>query len=653
MANHPGHRSNRSSLGSQLANGPPRAPHATYPELCQLEHLRQAYDRVRADARARNADTRVMEAIEEGGVDGFLRRLSGALRTKAYQSSSNPAADLAFEPAEGVAIVERVILAAITSLVMSRFADEPLRDLEPEAATSRVAKALEGGLTRVFAVNTEASAGTNWAEAVTDELTRRGVDADTAGLLRATLQSPACRDDFRHGPLAPLLASVLCAPIDEVARQVVAAGREGAVAHADWVRIGHQVVILVDRLPRFDWLFAAAKNRIRQELSKLGYDPDAIPTQEVDLSQGGQLSLPGYEVVVTGRGRPQVRYRKRTVEGACGREATAPRSEGALPRPRRWPGLGFVRRSCGWLYRRTQRVPIGNAVRSLRSAEVSWRFLPNLLSGLLSYGLRHKAVVVAAACGLAALGCLFYVCRDVYSHLSGETVPPNRPPGFLVGQYNPDPPWGTELWPYSLYVPPHFRGQNGPFPLIVFLHGYGERTKGKIFSAGVPLSVATRFGERSKHGRFEFVAFCPIDSTGQWWPGTPEVDNAMRVLDYIIKRHRIDPDRVYLTGISNGGSGVWRMAEAYPDRWAAVAPLGSFYRPDVSRVRHIPSWIFHGALDEKAPVEPQRSLVKELKKAGADVRYTEVPDKGHTIFTETYDARDVYDWFATKSRSNR
>ena len=125
----------------------------------------------------------------------------------------------------------------------------------------------------------------------------------------------------------------------------------------------------------------------------------------------------------------------------------------------------------------------------------------------------------------------------------------------------------------------------------------------------------------------------------------------MEVLDYVIKRHRIDPDRVYLTGISNGGSGVWRLAEAYPDRWAAVAPLGSFYQPDVAKVRHIPAWIFHGGMDEKAPVAPVRGLVKGLQRVRADVRYTEVPNKGHTIFTEIYDSKDLYAWFAEKKRS--
>lgn len=125
----------------------------------------------------------------------------------------------------------------------------------------------------------------------------------------------------------------------------------------------------------------------------------------------------------------------------------------------------------------------------------------------------------------------------------------------------------------------------------------------------------------------------------------------MKPLDYVIRRHRVDPARVYLTGISNGGSGVWQLAEAYPDRWAAVAPISSFIEPDVPRVRHIPAWIFHGAKDDKAPVGPQRKLVQELKEAGADVRYTELPNQGHMIGRELYRSKELYEWFAQKRKA--
>jgi predicted peptidase len=289
----------------------------------------------------------------------------------------------------------------------------------------------------------------------------------------------------------------------------------------------------------------------------------------------------------------------------------------------------------------------------IHSVKLNWHTLVLMVVALwagLKYLRRRWLDVAVGACGLAALASLLFIAWDLYAHASGETRAAKKPRGFYVGQYNEDSPWGAKLVQYGLYVPPHFEGQSGPFPMIVFLHDNGERTTEKIFAGGLPRAISSRFGEGRKNGGFEFVALFPIDSTGRWVSGSPEVADAMGVLDYVIKRHRIDPDRVYLTGGADGGSGVWRLAEAYPQRWAAVAPVGTFYRPDVAKVRHIPAWIFYGAADGKARVESVR-VAKELRDVRADVRCTEFPGKGHSIYTEVYDSRDLYDWLAVKKRA--
>lgn len=151
-----------------------------------------------------------------------------------------------------------------------------------------------------------------------------------------------------------------------------------------------------------------------------------------------------------------------------------------------------------------------------------------------------------------------------------------------------------------------------------------------MFSRGFPEIIASQFGERGKKGRFEFVALFPNDPTGEWETGTPEVDDVLSVVDRVARRHRVDPARVYLMGASNGGTGVWRLAEARPHKWAAVVPVCAFESPTIEKVRHIPAWVFHGAEDQMAPVERDRTLVKELKEAGADVRYTEYKHWGHS-----------------------
>jgi predicted esterase len=268
---------------------------------------------------------------------------------------------------------------------------------------------------------------------------------------------------------------------------------------------------------------------------------------------------------------------------------------------------------------------------------------------------RHKLDTVMATCAAAALLALSPLLRDIYANRPREEVAvfSRLPAGFYWGEYHGPSWWNGEPTPvtyYGLYVPPHLQGQRGPFPLIVYLHGYGERTKWRIFKAGLPAAIAQRFGINKPNGIFPFVAFFPIDPTGHFQAGSVEVENIMQTLDYVIGRHRIDPARIYLTGISAGGSGVWELAQAYPDRWAAVVPVCSFISPEVEKVRHLPAWIYHGAKDQQAPVERERYLVQQLQAAGAEVHYTEVPNKGHYIWEEAYNPKTLYKWLASKKK---
>jgi predicted peptidase len=200
-----------------------------------------------------------------------------------------------------------------------------------------------------------------------------------------------------------------------------------------------------------------------------------------------------------------------------------------------------------------------------------------------------------------------------------------------------------------LYLPPHFENETGPFPLIVFLQGYGERGIKGVFAAGLAPSIVLRFGEQTPNGRFEFAAFFPADPEGMWQLESEEMEGVIKALDHVITRHRIDSKRVYLTGHSSGCDGVWRFAEAYPEKWAGLAPMAGFTDPDIGKVRHLPTWIFHGAKDTNADVERPRALVKKLREAKADVRYTEIPDRGHVIWREVYRRKELYDWFAAKT----
>jgi predicted peptidase len=125
-------------------------------------------------------------------------------------------------------------------------------------------------------------------------------------------------------------------------------------------------------------------------------------------------------------------------------------------------------------------------------------------------------------------------------------------------------------------------------------------------------------------------------------------------LDEVIAEYRIDEQRIYLTGLSMGGFGTWRLAMAYPDRFAALAPVCGGGDPDQAHlVAHLPTWVFHGAKDDVVSIENSKKMVAALKKAGCDVKFTIYPDAGHDSWTETYNNPELYDWFLDHSIKQR
>ncbi len=203
---------------------------------------------------------------------------------------------------------------------------------------------------------------------------------------------------------------------------------------------------------------------------------------------------------------------------------------------------------------------------------------------------------------------------------------------------------GGERLRYLLALPPGYSPSGGErWPLILFLHGSGERglDLDLVKKEGIPRLV-------EDGGEIPFVVVspqCPPRASWSRLAGT-----LVTLVDDVIARHAVDPDRVYLTGISMGGYATWSLAAAYPDRFAALVPicgggLASQGVPGrVKRLRDIPVWAFHGALDDIVPVEESQRLVDALRAAGGHPRFTVYPDAGHDSWTRTYDDPAVYEW---------
>lgn len=200
---------------------------------------------------------------------------------------------------------------------------------------------------------------------------------------------------------------------------------------------------------------------------------------------------------------------------------------------------------------------------------------------------------------------------------------------------------------YLLYLPEDYLTSQKDFPLILFLHGAGERGNdvSKIEIHGPPKLIA-------KEGKsFPFVIVSPQCPKEDWWTSGKQLDILNAFLDNILENYRIDKDRIYLTGLSMGGYGTWSLAAAHPDRFAAIAPIcGGGNTWDARRVANLPVWVFHGAKDQVVPIEKSEIMVAALEKAGGSVEFTVYPEAGHDSWTETYNNPDLYEWFLKHSR---
>src|ERR1044072_5133510 len=182
------------------------------------------------------------------------------------------------------------------------------------------------------------------------------------------------------------------------------------------------------------------------------------------------------------------------------------------------------------------------------------------------------------------------------------------------------------------------------FLVILFLHGAGESGSDveKVKIHGPPKLAAA--GKE-----FPFVIVSPQSPGGGW-----NNEALLALLDEIQAKYSIDPDRVYLTGLSMGGFGTWDTAVRYPQRFAGIAPICGGGDPRrVGSLRTMPVWVFHGDKDTTVPVQRSIEMVEALKKAGNEAQFTRYPAAGHDSWTETYNNPKLYEWFLQHKRGDK
>jgi len=195
---------------------------------------------------------------------------------------------------------------------------------------------------------------------------------------------------------------------------------------------------------------------------------------------------------------------------------------------------------------------------------------------------------------------------------------------------------------YLLYLPKDYEKEKS-WPLMLFLHGAGERGENlELVKKHGPPKLITAGKE------FPFIVVSPQCPKNKWW----EPIELVALLDEISGKYNVDPDRIYVTGLSMGGFGSWRLAAFAPERLAAIAPIcggGETYW--AKEFAHLPVWAFHGAKDTGVPLERSQAMVDALKKIGGDPKLTIYPEAGHDSWTATYGNPDFYEWLLAQKRS--
>jgi len=210
---------------------------------------------------------------------------------------------------------------------------------------------------------------------------------------------------------------------------------------------------------------------------------------------------------------------------------------------------------------------------------------------------------------------------------------------------------------FQVYLPEDWRRDDGKqWPIILFLHGRGERGSEGMWQTQIGIAEAVR----SHPDRWPFVIVMPQCPVNAYWTDPAMLELAMAALDQESAEFHGDQSRTYLTGLSMGGYGAWELAKTQPHRWAAIAIAagGVFWSYEPERwqqvnvlpaeyaraVGHTPVWLFHGSLDTTVLPRQSQLMFDALKAAGGNARFWLYQGLLHNCWTRAYDEPDLPRW---------
>jgi len=210
---------------------------------------------------------------------------------------------------------------------------------------------------------------------------------------------------------------------------------------------------------------------------------------------------------------------------------------------------------------------------------------------------------------------------------------------------------------FQVYLPEEWRREDHrQWPVILFLHGRGERGSEGMWQTQIGLALAVR----DHPERWQFVIVMPQCPLDHYWTDPDMQAMAMAALDQETTEFHGDPERTYLSGISLGGYGAWELARAYPHRWAAlsIAASGVFwsYAPErwqematlpaeyAHALGRTPVWLFHGVEDNVVPARESELMYEAFKASGGHIRLWLYQGLKHDSWTRAFDEPELPRW---------
>lgn len=200
---------------------------------------------------------------------------------------------------------------------------------------------------------------------------------------------------------------------------------------------------------------------------------------------------------------------------------------------------------------------------------------------------------------------------------------------------------------FQIYLPPN--AENTPdLPVIIFLHGIGQRgNNGFVPTTGAGGTIAKHY-----LGQIPAIILLPQCRSGSYWSDPVMEKMVVKSLTQTVEEFNADEKRIYLTGVSMGGYGVWHLASQFPKKFAALISIcggssiskGDRFDALAKKVGKTPAWLFHGADDIVVPVTESRQIAAALKANGGSVKYNEYENVGHNVWMNALGEKDLMSW---------